>query len=153
MKNIYEYGDVHVMYIKQLYEYSNEPRREKTCIERYASELRQPQMIDRALTEKTDLNSKNNGAGHMRGYPDADLRLCLRISKNLEGKTKQVFPSSASIVEKGVVYWDQRPFSYFCSKHKNIRLNASTVPQCEFDLSQLKPLNEPLAREHISEGF
>ena len=52
MKTIYEYGDVHVMYIKQLYEYSNEPRREKTCIERYASELRQPQMIDRALTEK-----------------------------------------------------------------------------------------------------
>ena len=63
MKTIYEYGDVHVMYIKQLYEYSNEPRREKTCIERYASELRQPQMIDRALTEKTDLSSKNNGAG------------------------------------------------------------------------------------------
>ena len=59
MKTIYEYGDVHVMYIKQLYEYSNEPRREKTCIERYASELRQPQMIDRALTEKTDLSSKN----------------------------------------------------------------------------------------------
>ena len=81
MKTIYVYGDVHVMYIKQLYEYSNEPRREKTCIERYASELRQPQMIDRALTEKTDLSSKNNGAGHTRGYRTADLRLCLRISK------------------------------------------------------------------------
>ena len=65
MKTIYEYGDVHVMYIKQLYEYSNEPRRKKTCIERYASELRQPQKIDRGLTEKTDLSSKNNGAGHM----------------------------------------------------------------------------------------
>ena len=86
MKTIYEYGDVHVMYIKQLYEYSNEPRREKTCIERYASELRQPQMIDRALTEKTDLRSKNNGAGHMRGYRTADLRLCIRISKTSEAK-------------------------------------------------------------------
>ena len=121
MKTIYKYGDVHVMYIKQLHEYSNEPRREKTFIERYASELRQPRMIDRALTEKTDLSSKNNGAGHTRGYRTADLRL------NLEGKTKQVFPSSVSIVEKGVVYWDQRPFSYFCSKHKNIRLNASSI--------------------------
>ena len=86
MKTIYEYGDVHVMYIKQLYEYSNEPRREKTCIERYASELRQPQMIDRALTEKTDLSSKNNGAGHMRGYRTADLHLCLRISKTSKEK-------------------------------------------------------------------
>ena len=128
MKTIYEYGDVHVMYIKQLYEYSNEPRREKTCIERYASELRQPQMIDIALTEKTDLSSKNNGAGHTRGYRTADLRLFLRISKTSKEKLNRFsFPSSVSIVEKGVVYWDQRPFSYFCSKHKNIRLNASSI--------------------------
>ena len=87
MKTINEYGDVHVMYIKQLYEYSNEPRREKTCIERYASELRQPQKIDRGLTENAGLSSKNNGAGHMRGYRTADLRLCLRISKTLEQYT------------------------------------------------------------------
>ena len=87
MKTLYEYGDVHVMYIKQLYEYSNEPRREKTCIERHASELRQPQKIDRGLTEKTDLSSKNNGAGHMRGYRTAGLHLCLRISKTSEQYT------------------------------------------------------------------
>ena len=69
-------------YIQLLYEYSNEPRREKTCIERYTSatsELGQLQKMDRGLTEKTDLSSKNNGAGHMRGYRTADLCLCLRI--------------------------------------------------------------------------
>ena len=57
------------------------------------------------------------------------------------------------MVEKGVVYWDQRPFSYFCSKHKNLRLNASTVPQCEFDLFQLKPLNEPRCERTYLRGF
>ena len=74
-------------YIQQLYEYSNEPRCEKTCIERYTSELGQPQKMDRGLTEKTDLSSKNNGAGQMRGYRTADLRLCLRISETSEQYT------------------------------------------------------------------
>ena len=105
-------------------------------------------MIDRALTEKTDLSSKNNGAGHMRGYRTADLRLCFCISKTSKEKLNR-FSHQASQLQKKVWFTGINvPFLISV-----VRLNASTVPQCKFDLSQLKPLNEPRCERTYLRGF